>query len=43
MNTYTVRVAYWKDDGLALRTIRETVFIREQRVPVELEWDTANM
>lgn len=39
MNTYTVRVAYWKDDGLALRTIRETVFIREQRVPVELEWD----
>lgn len=39
MNTYTVRVANWKDDGLALRTIRETVFIREQRVPVELEWD----
>jgi predicted GNAT family N-acyltransferase len=34
-----VRVANWKDDGLALRTIRETVFIREQRIPVELEWD----
>lgn len=39
MNTYTIRVANWKDDGLALRTIRETVFIREQRIPVELEWD----
>ena len=39
MSTYTVRVANWKDDGLALRTIRETVFIGEQRIPVELEWD----
>ncbi|MEO7320503.1 MAG: GNAT family N-acetyltransferase [Nitrosospira sp.] len=39
MNTYTVRVANWEDDGLALRKIRETVFIREQRIPLELEWD----
>lgn len=39
MNGYTVRIASWQNDGLALRMIRETVFIREQHVPVELEWD----
>lgn len=39
MNAYTVRVTNWQDDVLALRTIRKIVFIREQRVPVELEWD----
>ncbi len=36
---YTIRIADWKHDSQALRQVRETVFIREQRVPVELEWD----
>ncbi|HEX7338956.1 MAG TPA: GNAT family N-acetyltransferase [Rhodanobacteraceae bacterium] len=31
--------ARWPRDMDALRLVRETVFIREQRVPVELEWD----
>lgn len=35
----TVRVASWENDRQALRLVRETVFIREQGVPVELEWD----
>ncbi len=38
-NFYTVRLADWQSDCWALREIRETVFIREQNVPVELEWD----
>ena len=38
-NIYTVQVASWQDDGWALRVIREEVFIHEQHVPVELEWD----
>ena len=38
-NAYTVRLASWQDDVLALREIREIVFIREQHVPIELEWD----
>ena len=39
MNSFTVRVADWKTDNPAVRSIRETVFIQEQNVPVELEWD----
>ncbi|MGH8762609.1 MAG: GNAT family N-acetyltransferase [Nitrosospira sp.] len=39
MNIYTVRIASWQADGMALRMIRETVFVREQHVPRELEWD----
>jgi predicted GNAT family N-acyltransferase len=35
----TVRLADWQRDGAALRDIRETVFVREQNVPTELEWD----
>lgn len=38
-SSYTVRIANWQDDNLALRSIRETVFICEQHVPAELEWD----
>jgi predicted GNAT family N-acyltransferase len=38
-NIYAVQVASWQDDGWALRVIREEVFIHEQHVPVELEWD----
>ncbi|MCX7183675.1 MAG: GNAT family N-acetyltransferase [Nitrosospira sp.] len=39
MKSFTVRDASWQDDTPALRTIREMVFIHEQQVPVELEWD----
>ncbi|ARO87044.1 GNAT family N-acetyltransferase [Nitrosospira lacus] len=43
MNVYTIRIASWQDDGVALRRVRETVFILEQQVPVELEWDEFDM
>ena len=36
---YRVRPARWPEDREALRLVRETVFVREQKVPVELEWD----
>jgi predicted GNAT family N-acyltransferase len=39
MNEIHIRVADWKIDHAALRRIRETVFIAEQSVPPELEWD----
>lgn len=39
MNTYTVRIADWKNDRRALKLVREAVFIREQGVPAALEWD----
>lgn len=39
MKTFSVRFATWLDDGCELRIIREIVFINEQQVPVELEWD----
>ena len=37
--SYTVRRAHWPDDELPIRRIREAVFVREQSVPLELEWD----
>ena len=36
---YRLRLAHWPEDESALKQVRETVFVREQRVPVELEWD----
>jgi predicted GNAT family N-acyltransferase len=42
MVTYTIRIADWQDDGHFLRMIREAVFINEQQVPVELEWDDSD-
>lgn len=39
MSEIHIRVADWKKDHAALRRIRETVFIAEQAVPPELEWD----
>lgn len=41
MSDWTVKVANWDnaDDQAAIRHIRETVFIKEQSVPGELEWD----
>ena len=35
----TVTIADWPRDEEILRTIREAVFVKEQSVPVELEWD----
>ncbi|KPG93091.1 GNAT family acetyltransferase [Pseudomonas sp. RIT-PI-q] len=39
MNKIHVRVADWQKDNTEIRRIRETVFIAEQSVPPELEWD----
>src|SRR3954469_25603774 len=39
MNKIRVRVADWQKDNAEIRRIRETVFIAEQSVPPELEWD----
>lgn len=39
MNSIHVRLADWQKDNADLRRIRETVFIAEQAVPPELEWD----
>lgn len=39
MNNLYVRVADWQKDNAELRRIRETVFVAEQSVPPELEWD----
>jgi len=39
MSEIYVRVADWQKDNADLRRIRETVFIAEQAVPPELEWD----
>lgn len=38
-NTIQLRLVQWQDELPSLRAIREAVFVREQRVPVELEWD----
>ena len=36
---FTVRLASWREDREALAGIRRAVFIVEQRVPENLEWD----
>jgi len=38
-NTGRVELTDWATTESAIRAIRETVFIHEQGVPVELEWD----
>ncbi len=40
MNKIEVRVADWHRDNADLRRIREAVFVAEQAVPAELEWDS---
>ena len=39
MNDIHVRIADWQKDNAELRRIREAVFVAEQSVPPELEWD----
>ena len=36
---FAIRVTDWRRDADALRFIRRTVFVVEQRVPEALEWD----
>ncbi|MCY1436285.1 putative N-acetyltransferase YjcF [compost metagenome] len=43
MNNIQVRVADWQKDNSEIRRIRETVFIAEQSVPPELEWDADDL
>jgi predicted GNAT family N-acyltransferase len=37
--TFSVRHAAWEKDSAALRNIRTAVFVVEQRVPEDEEWD----
>ncbi len=39
MNKIHVRVADWQKDNADIRRIRDAVFVAEQSVPPELEWD----
>jgi len=39
MSAFRVREALWPADGDALSAVRRAVFIDEQGVPPELEWD----
>jgi predicted GNAT family N-acyltransferase len=36
---YTVKIVSWASAEPQIKPIREIVFIQEQHVPVELEWD----
>ena len=38
-DSFKVNLARWPEDTDKLRQVRETVFIQEQKVPAELEWD----
>ncbi len=39
MNEFTVHIVSWRDGEPLLRAVREAVFMREQGVSAELEWD----
>jgi predicted GNAT family N-acyltransferase len=39
---FSIRLAHWPADQALLRQVREKVFIEEQRVPAELEWDNTD-
>ena len=36
---FTIRIMSWRDALPLARPVRERVFVEEQRVPLELEWD----
>lgn len=38
-SNYTIRVAAWPQDRHLLQQVREPVFVHEQGVPLEMEWD----
>lgn len=39
MRSFSVRLADWKKDTAALRAVRTRVFVEEQKVPLDMEWD----
>ena len=39
---YAIRLSTWRADAPALQAVRRAVFIDEQRVPENLEWDAAD-
>ncbi len=39
MKPYQVRLASYESDAASIRAVREAVFIQEQGIPAELEWD----
>jgi predicted GNAT family N-acyltransferase len=39
LHCHQIQLVNWQDQVAVLRVIRETVFVHEQQVPVELEWD----
>ena len=39
MGEFSVSMVSWGDGAPLLRAVREAVFMREQNVPAELEWD----
>jgi len=38
-NAFTVSLVCWHDGEPLLKSVREAVFIQEQGIPAELEWD----
>jgi len=38
-NPFTVTLVSWHDGAPLLKSVREAVFIQEQGIPAELEWD----
>jgi predicted GNAT family N-acyltransferase len=40
---FTVRAASWQDDLAPLQDLRRWIFVIEQQVPEELEWDEADL
>jgi predicted GNAT family N-acyltransferase len=38
-NPFTVSLVSWHDGEPLLKSVREAVFIKEQGIPAELEWD----
>jgi len=38
-NTIDIKITDWLQDNDILKTIRYQVFVKEQKVPVEMEWD----
>lgn len=37
--SYQLQLVRWNEAAPLLKIVRESVFIQEQRIPVELEWD----
>ena len=43
VNLSKVNQACWQQDKITLQAIRRTVFVEEQNVPEELEWDVEDL